>query len=96
MAEMFYVYILQLCDQSFYKGQTENLANRLNEHLSGSVKTTKSKLPFKLIHVELSSSRTEARDLEKYFKSGFGREIIRELAEVAEWQTRRSQKPVGP
>ena len=40
-------------------------------------------------------NHNEARKIEKYFKSGFGREIIHEVAEVAEWQTRRSQKPMG-
>ena len=69
---------------------------RINEHFVGNVKTTRNKRPFKLIHVELCESRSEARKVEKYFKSGFGREIIHEVAEVAEWQTRRSQKPIRP
>lgn len=87
MAEMFYSYILQLSDNTFYKGQTENIDKRLNEHLSGNVKTTKNKLPFKLIHVEICKNRQAARRIERYFKSGFGREIIHEIAEVVEWQT---------
>ena len=32
--------------------------------------------PLKLFHVELCKTRKEARKLEKYFKSGYGREII--------------------
>lgn len=76
---MFYVYILLLSNGILYKGQTENLEKRLSEHFSGNVKTTKNKLPLKLVHVEICSTRKEARRLEKYFKSGFGREIISEL-----------------
>lgn len=80
---MFYVYILQLSDGTFYKGQTENLNKRLEEHLSGNVRSTKSKRPLYLIHVEICDTRLEALEIEKYFKSGFGREIISEIAGVA-------------
>ena len=41
--------------------------------------------PLKLVHVELCETRLIARKLEKYFKSGFGREIITQIdAEVVE------------
>ena len=76
---MFYIYILRLCDGSYYKGQTQNIDNRLKEHYSGNVKTTKNKFPFKIVHVELCESRKNSRKLKKYFKSGYGREIIHEL-----------------
>ena len=77
--EMFYLYILKLSNGTYYKGQTEDLEKRIFEHRTGKVQTTRNKLPFKLIHVELCSNRIEVRNLEKYFKSGFGREIIHEL-----------------
>ncbi len=74
---MYYVYVLKLSNGSFYKGQTFDLEQRLNDHKSKSVKTTRNKLPFELVHVEICRSRNEARNLEIYFKSGFGREIIK-------------------
>ena len=78
---MYFNYILKLSTGEFYKGFTGALDKRLKEHLNGKVGSTKNKLPFKLIHVELSNTRTEARGLEKFFKSGYGREIIKEIAE---------------
>ena len=94
--EMYYVYILQsLKTKEFYKGLTDNFDRRLNEHLKEKSNWAKNKLPLKLIHVEICTDRLEARKLEKFFKSGYGREIIEELAGVVEWQTRGSQKPVS-
>jgi putative endonuclease len=83
---MFYVYVLQsLKTKEFYKGLTDDIDRRLHQHFSGYSHSTKNKLPLKLIHVEICQDRLETRHLEKFFKSGFGREIISELAEVVEW-----------
>lgn len=76
---MFYVYVLKLRDDTYYKGQSENVNARLETHVSGEVKSTRNKLPFKVVHVEICESRVEARKIEKFFKSGYGREIIHEL-----------------
>lgn len=82
----YYVYVLRsLKSGYFYKGITDNLERRLERHNSGLSRTTKSQRPWRLIHVELCDDRKEARKLEKFFKSGFGREIIAEIAEVVEW-----------
>jgi putative endonuclease len=79
---MYYVYILQSLESGeFYKGLTNNINRRLIQHFACEVKSTKSTLPLKLVHVEICKSRLEARKLEKYFKSGFGREIIKEILE---------------
>ena len=91
---MYYVYVLQsLKTGKFYKGLTDNLERRLLQHFKGECPSTKKMLPLHLVHVELCSSRVEARQKEKFFKSGYGREIIKEIAEelkagVAEWYTR--------
>lgn len=78
---MYYVYILRsLKTGNFYKGLTNNVNRRIAEHLNGSIQTTKNSGPWKLVHVEICNSRIEARKLEKYFKSGFGREIIQEIS----------------
>jgi len=78
---MFLVYILQsLKTKEFYKGLTNNLNRRLKQHFDGKAYSTKNKLPLKLIHVEFCNTRQEARKLEKFFKSGYGREIIEEIS----------------
>ena len=75
-----YTYVLMSSKTgALYKGLTENLDRRLKEHFNGNVTSTKSILPLKLVHVELSSSRKEARDLEVFFKTGYGREILKEI-----------------
>jgi putative endonuclease len=78
--KVYYVYILRsLKTGEYYKGLTNNIDIRLEQHFQGKSATTKKMLPLKLVHVELLSLRSEARILEKYFKSGFGREIIKEI-----------------
>ena len=77
---MFYVYVLQsLKDQRLYIGMTSNLEERVKRHNAGCEKSTRGRVPFKLLHSEVFGTRTEARDREKYLKSGFGREIIKKL-----------------
>lgn len=80
ISKMYFVYILksQNANKS-YKGLTDNIDRRIQEHLAGKSPTTKSMLPIKLVHVEICETREEARKLEKFFKSGFGREIIKEI-----------------
>lgn len=77
---MYYVYILQsLRTKRFYKGISNDLERRVEEHLNGESPSTKHMLPLQLIHVEVCADRMEARKLEKFFKSGYGREIIHEI-----------------
>ena len=77
---MYFVYILQSLSKNFvYKGLTSDIDRRLKEHFLGQVRATKHKLPLKLIHVEICDTRLEARSLEKFFKGGYGREIIEEI-----------------
>ncbi|HBC72658.1 TPA: endonuclease [Candidatus Amesbacteria bacterium] len=77
---MYFVYILQSYGDKFiYKGITNNLQRRLYQHESGKSPSTRGHLPLRLIHVEECDTRIQARNLEKFFKSGFGREIIAEL-----------------
>lgn len=77
---MYFVYIIKsLRDGSHYVGLTNNIDRRPIEHNSGKNQSTKARRPWILIHVEIVNKRSEARLLEKYFKSGYGREIIREI-----------------
>lgn len=57
---------------------TENIDNRVARHQSGREKTTRPYRPFKLIFTEvLDVERSEAREREKYWKSGIGKEKLR-------------------
>src|SRR3989338_7743422 len=59
---MFYVYLLQsLKDKKYYIGQTDNLDQRLNQHNNSEVKSTKNRMPFKLVGSEEYKTRDEAR-----------------------------------
>ena len=77
---MFYVYVLQsLMDQHLYVGMASNLEERIKRHNAGYERATKNRIPFKLLHSEVFGTRVEARNREKYLKSGFGRELIKKL-----------------
>ena len=76
---MFYVYVLKSQQtKSLYKGQTENVINRLKEHNNGKVKSTKAYLPWEMVYIEEFESRDEAVKREKYLKSGIGRQFLKE------------------
>jgi len=77
---MYYVYVIKSQKKDvFYKGYTNNILRRLSEHNNNKTASIKHLAPFKLIHVEICVSLGEAIKLEKFFKSGFGREIIQEI-----------------
>ena len=79
---MYYVYAISSIHRNYiYVGLTANLERRLSEHNFGRNKTTKPYLPFTLIHFEEYSTRTEAREKEKYYKSGIGKEKLKSIRE---------------
>jgi putative endonuclease len=63
-----------------YVGFTSNLVERFKSHnqLSKTGFTTKYR-PWQVIYVEFFNSKSEALLKEKFFKTGIGREIIKEL-----------------
>ena len=64
-----YVYLLQsLKDKKHYIGQADNVKKRLKEHNEGKVRSTKHRIPFKLIGYEEYPTRNEARWKEYFFK----------------------------
>ena len=80
---MFYAYIL-LCDNgAYYKGFTNDLERRYQEHLSGTAAlyTAKHK-PIKIAYYETFETKVEAVAREKYFKSGCGRDWLKKCLEV--------------
>lgn len=77
---MFFVYALRSLSRNYiYVGLTDNVDRRFEEHQSGKNKTTKSYRPFVLLRVENFNTRIEAREREKYLKSGIGKEFLKGL-----------------
>ena len=58
---------------------SDNTYNRINRHNKGWNKTTAPYSPFHTLLIERYSTRKEARDREKYLKSGIGREFLDQL-----------------
>jgi putative endonuclease len=74
----FYVYVLYSRHfNKFYKGQTQDLQNRLKEHNTGEVKSTKPFKPWNIIYFEEFIQREEAVNRERYFKTDAGRRFLK-------------------
>lgn len=59
---------------------TKDILARIERHNQGREKTTRAHRPFKLIYSEeLDVERSEARKREKYWKSGIGKEKLRQI-----------------
>jgi putative endonuclease len=75
---VFFVYVLRSQrDGALYIGLTQDVARRLQQHNRGHQRSTRVKRPFVLVLSEPFETRYAARAREKYYKSGFGREILR-------------------
>ncbi len=78
----YYVYVLQSeRDGSYYRGQTRNLEARIKQHNQGKVKYTKGHMPWKLVYSEKFSTRAEALERERYFKTASGRRYLKKILE---------------
>jgi len=77
---VFFVYVIKSSvDGRLYKGLTSDLQKRINEHNRGKTKTTKAFKPWELVYYEEFSTRDEARQREKYLKTGAGRRFLKSL-----------------
>ncbi len=75
---MYTVYVLRSeRDQKRYIGTTNNIEERLLEHKSGLVKSTKNRRPLKIVYTEEFKNKFDALVREKFFKSGQGREYLK-------------------
>ena len=64
-----WVYILKSKkDGDLYIGSTNDLRRRLEEHNSGKVRSTKSRIPFELVYYEAYKSEKDARQREQNLK----------------------------
>ena len=80
LKNMYYFYTIRsTVNGSLYKGISSNPAKRLTEHNSGKTKSTKHYRPYEIVYLEKCSSREIARKKEKYYKSGIGREKLKNL-----------------
>ena len=70
---MYYVYILENKEGRHYIGSSEELELRLKRHNQNSVRSTKGKGPFRLVHKEEFNTRTEARKRENQIKGYKGK-----------------------
>lgn len=76
---MFYTYVLKSrTDGKLYVGFTDNLKRRFEEHNNGLVTSTKGRRPFDLVYYEACLVKEKAIKREKYFKTGFGRNFLKD------------------
>ncbi len=76
----YFVYVIKSeKDGSLYKGITDNLERRLKQHNLGKNRSTKGKGPYTLVYFEECQDRRSARLKEIFFKSGIGREQLKNL-----------------
>jgi putative endonuclease len=76
---MFYFYVLKFKKNGkLYYGFTENLKRRIMDHKSGNSDFSSRNGPFDLIFYEAYINKDDARAAEKYFKTGHGREVLKE------------------
>ena len=76
---MFYAYVIKsLKNGRFYYGSTDNLRRRVTEHNNGTGgKYTKDNRPFQLVYYEAYNSYDLAKQAERFYKSGYGREVLK-------------------
>ncbi len=76
----YYVYILQsLKDDKYYIGSTSDVAARLNFHNAGGQRSTKNRIPFRLVLFGRYESKAAALKREKQIKSWKGGEAFQKL-----------------
>ncbi|MEK7112775.1 MAG: GIY-YIG nuclease family protein [Patescibacteria group bacterium] len=75
---MYWIYVLECKDKSWYIGYTSDLKKRLREHNDGhGGKTTKKKSEWKLIYCEGYLDIKDAKGREVFLKSGSGRKFLK-------------------
>ncbi|MFT9848683.1 GIY-YIG nuclease family protein [Aneurinibacillus sp. REN35] len=58
---MYFVYILQCVDGSFYTGCTTNMAERLKKHNAGKgARYTRGRIPVEVVYIEEAADRSAA------------------------------------
>ncbi len=81
----YYVYALySLKSKRLYIGSTSDLRQRVKDHNQGNGgRYTKNNRPFALIFYEAFLSKIDANKQEKFYKTGYGREVLKEKLEAS-------------
>jgi putative endonuclease len=75
---MNYTYVIEsLKDGRWYTGSTIDLRKRFNAHNAGKIFSSKNRGPFRLIYYEACLNEQDARQREKYLKTGMGKRFIK-------------------
>jgi putative endonuclease len=78
-----YVYILQsLKDGKYYIGSTSHVEKRLQFHNAGLQRSTKHRIPFKLVYTEKYDNKSQALKREKQIKSYKGGDAFKNLIDA--------------
>lgn len=78
MEGIYNIYVLLSEKEGFkYVGYTQNLSQRFEQHQKGYVKSTKNRLPLKLIYFEGCLNSSDALKREKYLKTHYGKMYIK-------------------
>jgi putative endonuclease len=78
---MIYLYVIQSeVNGNLYVGICKNVANRLKEHNGGKNRYTKGlRPPWIVVYFEEFPDWKTAREKEKYYKSGVGKEYLKRI-----------------
>ena len=78
---MYHVYVLRSEKTGRrYVGSTQNIEERLAQHNRGHSLATKHGAPWMLLHSEEFATRAEAVQIERFFKTGKGRDLLDKLS----------------
>ena len=78
--DLYIVYAIESeVDARIYVGFSNDVAKRLKQHNARKTKSTKGFIPWKIIYTEEIMGRLNARDREKYLKSGIGKEFLKQI-----------------
>jgi putative endonuclease len=77
---MYYTYAIKSKVRNYiYVGLSSNMERRLSDHNGKRNKTTAPYAPFDVLLIEEYPTRADAREREKYLKSGIGKEFLKSL-----------------
>ena len=75
---MYYIYVLKsLVDKKLYTGFSSNLRERIKEHNSGNVQSTRNRRPLELIYYEAYKEKINALKREKFLKTTKGKQQLK-------------------
>ena len=78
MMPQWFVYILKSSIKNWiYVGSTDDLVRRMREHDAGLVHSTKAYKPLVIVAYIAVRTERKARALEKYFKTGSGKAVLK-------------------